>query len=58
MQQARESRQAMDKYITETVQSAAPATSPADELTKLAELHKSGAINDDEFAAMKAKVLA
>ena len=30
----------------------------ADELTKLADLHKSGAINDDEFAAMKAKVLA
>ena len=58
MQQARDSRQAMDKYITETVKGAAPSTSPADELTKLAELHKSGAINDDEFAAMKAKVLA
>ncbi len=58
MQQARESRQAMDKYITETAKGAAPATSPVDELTKLADLHKSGAINDDEFAAMKAKVLA
>ena len=58
MQQARESRQAMDRYITETAKGAAPSTSPADELTKLAELHKSGAINDDEFAAMKAKVLA
>ena len=58
MQQARESRQAMDKYITETVKGAAPSTSPVDELTKLADLHKSGAINDDEFAAMKAKVLA
>ena len=58
MQQARDSRQAMDKYITETVKGAAPSTSPVDELTKLADLHKSGAINDDEFAAMKAKVLA
>jgi ABC-type multidrug transport system fused ATPase/permease subunit len=58
MQQARESRQAMDKYITETVKGAAPSTSPVDELTKLADLHKSGAISDDEFAAMKAKVLA
>jgi ABC-type multidrug transport system fused ATPase/permease subunit len=58
MQQARESKQAMDKYITETAKGAAPASSPVDELTKLADLHKSGAINDDEFAAMKAKVLA
>ena len=58
MQQARESKQAMDRYITETAKGAAPSTSPVDELTKLADLHKSGAINDDEFAAMKAKVLA
>ena len=58
MQQARDSKQAMDRYITETAKGAAPATSPVDELTKLADLHKSGAINDDEFAAMKAKVLA
>ena len=58
MQQARDSKQAMDRYITETARGAAPSTSPVDELTKLADLHKSGAINDDEFAAMKAKVLA
>ena len=58
LQHARESRQAMDRYITETAKGAAPASSPVDELTKLADLHKSGAINDDEFAAMKAKVLA
>jgi hypothetical protein len=58
MQQARDSKQAMDRYITETAKGAAPASSPVDELTKLADLHKSGAINDDEFAAMKAKVLA
>ena len=58
MQQARDSKQAMDRYITETAKGAAPASSPVDELTKLADLHKSGAINDDEFASMKAKVLA
>ena len=58
LQHARESRQAMDRYITETARGAAPSTSPVDELTKLADLHKSGAINDEEFAAMKAKVLA
>ena len=58
LQHARESRQAMDRYITETARGAAPSTSPVDELTKLADLHRSGAINDDEFAAMKAKVLA
>ena len=58
MQQARDSKQAMDRYITETAKGAAPPSSPVDELTKLADLHKSGAINDDEFAAMKAKVLA
>ena len=58
LQQARDSKQAMDRYITEMAKGAAPATSPVDELTKLADLHKSGAINDDEFAAMKAKVLA
>ena len=58
LEHARESRQAMDRYITETARGAAPSTSPVDELTKLADLHKSGAINDDEFAAMKAKVLA
>jgi len=59
-QQARDSQAAMDAYISERVKEVRPAASasPVDELAKLAELHKSGAINDDEFAAMKAKVLA
>jgi hypothetical protein len=35
---------------------AAPADSTA-ELERLAQLHQSGALNDDEFAAAKAKVL-
>ena len=30
----------------------------ADQLTKLAELHKNGVLTDDEFAAQKAKLLA
>ena len=32
--------------------------SPADEVAKLAELHKAGTLTDAEFAAQKAKVLA
>jgi hypothetical protein len=57
VEQAKAQRAAMDSYITETVKGAAPV-STADELTKLAELHKSGALSDAEFAQMKAKVLA
>ena len=33
------------------------AESGADELQRLADLHDSGALNDDEFAAAKAKAL-
>ena len=39
---------------------AAPAPAaidPADEIAKLAELHSSGALTDEEFAAAKAKAL-
>jgi hypothetical protein len=39
---------------------AAPAPAPADstaELERLAKLHESGALNDEEFAAAKAKLL-
>ncbi|MBV8194919.1 MAG: SHOCT domain-containing protein [Candidatus Dormibacteraeota bacterium] len=35
---------------------AAPASN-VDQLSKLAELHKSGALSDEEFAAEKAKLL-
>lgn len=35
-----------------------PATSTADELVKLAELHKSGVLSDQEFAAAKARLLS
>jgi hypothetical protein len=40
-------------YIQDAAQ-----VSPADELAKLAELHRSGVLSDDEFAAQKAKLLA
>ncbi len=34
-----------------------PAVSPADEIVKLAELHRAGALTDEEFAAAKARLL-
>jgi hypothetical protein len=36
----------------------AAAASPADQLTKLADLHERGVLTDEEFAAQKAKILA
>jgi hypothetical protein len=38
-------------------QYAPPPPNPADELEHLAQLHTSGVLTDDEFAAAKAKVL-
>ena len=38
-------------------QYAPPAADPADEIEHLAQLHASGALSDDEFAAAKAKIL-
>jgi len=38
-------------------QYAPPPADPADELEHLAQLHASGVLSDDEFAAAKAKVL-
>ncbi len=37
---------------------AAAAPDPIDQLKRLGELHSSGVLTDDEFAAQKAKVLA
>jgi hypothetical protein len=36
---------------------AAPAASPVDQLKELGELHQSGVLTDEEFAAQKAKLL-
>ena len=38
-------------------QYAPPAADPADEIQHLAQLHASGALTDEEFAAAKAKIL-
>jgi len=38
-------------------QYAPPAADPADQIEHLAQLHTSGALTDDEFAAAKAKIL-
>jgi hypothetical protein len=45
-----------DDYEEQT-QYAPPPASSADELEHLAQLHSSGVLSDDEFAAAKAKVL-
>ena len=41
----------------DTAQYAPPPADPADEIEHLAQLHTSGALTDDEFAAAKAKIL-
>jgi len=38
-------------------QYAPPPADPADEIEHLAQLHASGALSDEEFAAAKAKIL-
>jgi len=49
-----EARKQMDAYVRQTVSSG----STADELAKLAELHKAGSLSDADYAAAKAKVLS
>ena len=46
-----EARQQVDSYIREA------ASSPADELSKLADLHEKGTITDEEFERMKARLV-
>ena len=49
-----EAQKQMDDYVRQTVSSG----STADELAKLAELHKAGSLSDADYEAAKAKVLA
>lgn len=49
---------AREKMTTDYIRSVAGGGSAADELTKLADLRRSGAITEEEFAAQKAKLLA
>jgi hypothetical protein len=48
-----ETRKHLDQYVRETA-----ATSPVDELHKLADLKDRGAISDAEYEKMKAKLVA
>jgi hypothetical protein len=54
MEQVQQSQQAFDQYVRQT----AGTASSADELAKLADLRQQGVINDAEFEAQKAKLLA
>lgn len=54
VKQAADMQQAQDNYIKSV---AGSGGGTADELEKLAKLHDSGALTDDEFAAQKAKLL-
>lgn len=44
-------------YEDAEVQYAPPPANPADQIEHLAQLHASGALSDEEFAAAKAKVI-
>ena len=52
VQQAQASEEAFRTYVQD-----AAASGSADELAKLAELHASGTLSDDEYARAKAKVI-
>jgi ABC-type Fe3+ transport system permease subunit len=49
---------AQQAYVKSALAAAPSASSTADEIARLAELNKSGAITDAEFAQLKAKALA
>lgn len=55
--QAEASRDAVAQWIAQSP-SAAAGSSPADQLVKLAELHRAGDLTDAEWEQQKAKVLA
>ncbi|MGI9666015.1 MAG: SHOCT domain-containing protein [Acidimicrobiia bacterium] len=57
MKQHADQAKAQRDYIQE-VAGDGGGTNTADELSKLADLHKQGVLTDDEFAAQKAKLLA
>jgi membrane protease subunit (stomatin/prohibitin family) len=53
-----QAQQAQQQAAAAQAQAAAPATQDtAAELQKLADLHKQGVLTDEEFAAMKKKLL-
>lgn len=54
IEQQKDAKAAFDSYVREQ----AAAAGPADQLEKLAKLHDAGKISDEEYASLKAKVLA
>ena len=54
MKAAKAQQAAMDEYVRST----AGGGSAADELSKLADLHSQGKLDDAEYAAAKAKVVS
>lgn len=54
--QDKASRDALAQWVATAPGAAAPT--PADQLTKLADLRNAGVLTDEEFAAQKAKILA
>ena len=55
---ARDAQAASDAQAAYIRQVAGTGTSPADQLSTLAELHSAGRLSDDEYSAAKAKVVA
>jgi hypothetical protein len=58
MRQAQEHQAAQADYIRSVAGSSGGGASPADQVAKAKQLLDSGAITQDEFAAMKAKALS
>jgi hypothetical protein len=53
LQQASQDKAAVDSYIREVA-----AVDPAASLATASQLHEQGKLNDDEYAALKAKILS
>jgi ABC-type multidrug transport system fused ATPase/permease subunit len=58
VQQQKHAQEQMDAYIRQTAGAGASGDSAADQLTKLASLHDSGKLSDQEFEQAKAKIVA
>jgi hypothetical protein len=46
------------RSVADVMAQAQPQADPTEQLSKLADLHTSGALTDEEFAAQKAKILS
>ncbi len=57
-QEGYEDQQAATAYAPAPPQDAGPSAGDLEEIKKLAELHDSGALTDEEFSSAKAKLLA